>query len=168
MNILVFTLILAAAAVRAHGADESPRTGVQSRVQVQAQVGGGKAAAEAADNTGDGTLHVGVQGSITVIGPDGVTHTHTFGGERNGAGPMPDVRRHVEKAFEAAGIELPEHVRDSLEQAFGNEGPIPKAPGEPQPVEAAAISDKLDRILERLEKLEAEIRALRNAKSESD
>jgi hypothetical protein len=81
---------------------------------------------------------------------------------------MPDVRRHVEKAFEAAGIELPEHVRDSLEQAFGNEGPIRKTPGAPQQVEAAAISDKLDRILERLEKLEAEIRALRNAKSESD
>lgn len=168
MKMLIMTLILAVGAAGAHGAEGSRRTGLQSRVQVQAQVGDGKAAAEAGGSAGDGTAHVSVQGSITVIGPDGATHTHTFGGERNGAGPMPDVKRHVEKAFEAAGIELPEHVRDTLEQAFRTEGPIRKAPAVPRPAEADGISDKLDRILERLERIEADIREMRHAKSEPE
>ena len=103
------------------------------------------------------------QGSIVVVGPDGVARTQTFGGED---GPMPDLRELIEKSLERAGAGLPEADRARLKQALDRRDvPLQDQPGGPGRGDALdAISGKLDRILERLEKLEQDVAALKPAK----
>ena len=106
----------------------------------------------------------GMQGSITIIGPDGATHTQTFEKFGNGDQALPDVRQLVEQALKAAGAQLPEDVRDKLDLALAQPGRV-EAPADARPVlEAADISNKLDRILDRLEKLEVDMQALKAAR----
>lgn len=106
----------------------------------------------------------GMQGSITIIGPDGTAHTQTFENFGNGDQAMPDVRQLVEQALEAAGAQLPADVRDKLDQALAQPGRV-EAPADARPaLDATDISNKLDRILARLEKLEADVKALEAAR----
>lgn len=106
----------------------------------------------------------GMQGSITIIGPDGATHTQTFEKFGNGDQALPDVRQLVEKALQAAGATLPEDIRDKLDQALAQPGRV-EVPADARPaLDAAGISNKLDRILDRLEKLEADVKALKAAR----
>lgn len=119
---------------------------------------------------GDG-INFGMQGSITIIGPDGVKHTQKFEkfGAANGNGKMPDVQGLIEKALQAAGADLPEEVRDKLKQALKQQGNMQmqmQLPGTMKPkLDEADISRKLDRILDRLEKLEADVGEIRGAKA---
>lgn len=112
-----------------------------------------------------------MQGSITVIGPDGVKRTQTFG---DAAGPMPDLQQILEKSLEAAGADLPDDVRQKLKQAFRNQGQAQGRNGgrvrlgTGDPAAAADVADmsrKLDRILDRLEALERKIEELKDSKS---
>lgn len=112
----------------------------------------------------------GMQGSIMVIGPDGVKHTQTFG---NAGGPVPDLRQLLEKSLEAAGTDLPDEIRQKLKQAFENQGQNQgQTQGQPDgglPTGIAAeISRKLDRVLERLEKLEQDVKDLKAEKNPAE
>jgi len=106
----------------------------------------------------------GMQGSITIIGPDGATHTQTFEKFGNGDEPLPDVQKLVEKALEAAGTQIPEDIRDTIDQALAKLGRM-DVPADARPApDATDVSNKLDRILDRLEKLEADVQALKAAR----
>lgn len=117
-----------------------------------------------------GRIELGhMQGSITVIGPDGVKRTQTFG---DNAGPMPDLQQILEKSLEAAGADLPDDVRQKLKQAFRNQGKEPGRNAVPMKLQAggpvptadmADMSRKLDRILDRLEQLEQKIEQLKDS-----
>lgn len=99
------------------------------------------------------------QGTIVVVGPDGVAHTQAF---RVGAGNAPGLQFDIVKSLEAAGAGLREEDRARLMQALQ-----PVAPPPPVAAQASApdtISGKLDRILERLEKLEQDVAALKPPK----
>lgn len=158
------------------------------RQQVRDKTGDTKARAEEAQKAIDrlkkqidqgqqqglGGLGFGMQGSITIIGPDGVKHTQKFEkfGNGDGNGQMPDVQELIEKAMQAAGADLPEDVRDKLKQALKQQGNMQmqmQLPGGMKPKrDADEISRKLDRILDRLEKLEADVGELRAAKPEQE
>lgn len=119
------------------------------------------------------------QGTIVVVGPDGVTHTQAF---RVGAGNAPGLQFDIVKSLEAAGVGLCEQDRTRLMRALPAVAPVPPAsppappmprvPGAPPvpPVGNAAlpametIAGKLDRILERLEKLEQDVARLKSPK----
>jgi biopolymer transport protein ExbD len=118
-----------------------------------------KARAAEKQQAGEGVVDLGMQGVITIIGPDGVKHTQKFGNLKEGAGPMPNVQQLLEKAMQAAGADLPEDVRDKLKQALKQQGnaQMPKPKGTEPKGDLAEISRKLDRILERLDKLEADV-----------
>lgn len=106
----------------------------------------------------------GMQGSITIVGPDGATHTQTFEKFGSGDEPLPDVQKLVEKAIEAAGTQIPEDIRDTIDHALAKPGRM-DAPADARPaLDATDISKKLDRILDRLEKLEADVKALQAAR----
>ena len=110
----------------------------------------------------------GMQGSITIIGPDGATHTQTFEKFGNGDQALPDVRQLVDQAIKAAGAQLPEDVRDKLDQALAQPGRV-ETPADARPaLDATDISDKLDRILDRLEKLEADVQALKATRAAAE
>lgn len=110
----------------------------------------------------------GMQGSITIIGPDGATHTQTFEKFGNGDQALPDVRQLVEQALKAAGAKLPEDVRDKLDQALAQPGRV-EAPADARPaLDATDISSKLDRILDRLEKLEADVQTLKATRAAAE
>lgn len=98
-----------------------------------------------------------VRGSIMIIGPGGVMHTQSFG---QSGGATPDVKQMVEGSLKAAGVSLPENVRQTLEQAVQQQG---QGVGKQPAGEAVDISSKLDRILERLEKIERDIAQLKAA-----
>lgn len=125
-----------------------------------------------AQQQGPGGIGFGMQGSITIIGPDGVKHTHNFQkiGNGDGNGPMPDVQALIEKSLQAAGADLPDDVRDKLKQALKQQGNMQmQMPGGVKPkLDEADISRKLDRILDRLEKLEADVGAIKAAKPEKE
>lgn len=95
----------------------------------------------------------GMQGSITVIGPDGVKRTQTFGSD---GGTVPGLQQLLEKSLEAAGADLPDEVRRRLDEAFRRQGPnqADEQGQRPQKNTSQEVSRKLDLILERLEKLE--------------
>jgi len=118
---------------------------------------------EQGQQQGPGGVGFGMQGSITIIGPDGVKHTQKFEKFGNGAdnAQMPDVQQLIEKAMQAAGADLPDDVRDKLKQALKQQGNMQmqmQFPGGMKPKgDEADISRKLDRILDRLEKLEADV-----------
>lgn len=122
------------------------------------------------------------QGTIVVVGPDGVTHTQAF---RVGAGNAPGLQFDIVKSLEAAGVGLCEQDRARLMRALPAVAPVPppfppaphmpavsRVPGAPPvpPVGNAAlpametIAGKLDRILERLEKLEQDVAAIKSPK----
>lgn len=105
----------------------------------------------------------GMQGSITVIGPDGVKRTQTFGSD---GGTVPGLQQLLEKSLEAAGADLPDEVRRRLDEAFRRQGP--NQAGEqgqrPQANASQEVSRKLDLILERLEKLEQAVSGLQAAR----
>lgn len=110
----------------------------------------------------------GMQGSITIIGPDGATHTQTFEKFGNGEEPLPDVQKLVDKALEAAGAQIPEDIRKTIDQALAQPGRM-DAPADARPApDATDISNKLDRILDRLEKLEADVKALKATRPAAD
>jgi hypothetical protein len=118
---------------------------------------------QAPNGTGFG---FGMQGSITVIGPDGVQHTQKFEKFGTGDGTIPDVRELVEKSLEAAGAELPAYVGEKLRQAFQQQGATQIQAVGPPAGDVAAISRKLDSILEKLERLERDVAALKAAQPE--
>lgn len=126
---------------------------------------------EQGQQQGPGGLGFGMQGSITIIGPDGVKHTQKFEKLPNGFGngQVADVQEVIEKALQAAGADLPEDVRDKLKQALKQQGNMQmqmQFPGDKKPkVDEADISRKLDRILDRLEKLEADVGEIRGGKA---
>lgn len=156
------------------------------RQQVKDKAGDKKAKAEEAQKAidrlkkqieqgqqqGPGGVGFGMQGSITIIGPDGVKHTQKFEKFGKGDGPMPDVQELIEKAMQAAGADLPDDVRGKLKQALKQQGNMQmqmQLPGDLKPKgNADEISRKLDRILDRLEKLEADVGELRGAKPEKE
>jgi hypothetical protein len=100
-----------------------------------------------------------VGGSITVIGPDGKQHTQAFG---DGKLDAESISKSIEKALEGTGKGLPKEVQDQLKEALKD---IPKAfsfqMGGGQTLKNEPISQKLDKILERLDKLEKEVRDLK-------
>lgn len=124
---------------------------------------------EQGQQQGPGGVGFGMQGSITIIGPDGVKHTQKFEKFGNGDGPMPDVQELIEKAMQAAGADLPDDVRDKLKQALKQQGNMQmqmQFPGGMKPKgDEADISRKLDRILDRLEKLEADVGEINGRKA---
>jgi hypothetical protein len=103
---------------------------------------------------------VSVDGSVTIIGPDGKKHTHALG---DGELDAESISKSIEEALEGAGKELPKEVRDQLKESLKD---FPKAfsfqMGGGQPLGGEdAISQKLDKILKRLDKLEKEVRDLK-------
>jgi hypothetical protein len=115
-----------------------------------------------------------VGGSITVIGPDGKQHTHAFG---DGKLDAESISKSIEEALEGAGKELPKEVQDQLKESLKD---LPKEVqdqlqeslkdlpktlsfqmGDGQPLGEDAISQKLNEILKRLDKLEKEVRDLK-------
>lgn len=124
---------------------------------------------EQGQQQGPGGVGFGMQGSITIIGPDGVKHTQKFEKFGNGDGPMPDVQQLIEKAMQAAGADLPDDVRDKLKQALKQQGNMQmqmQFPGGMKPKgDEADISRKLDRILDRLEKLEEDVGEIKGRKA---
>jgi hypothetical protein len=104
-----------------------------------------------------GTVSVG--GSVTIIGPDGKKHTHALG---DGELDAEAISKSIEKALQGAGKELPEGVQDQLQEALKG---FPKALsfqlGGGQASGEDVISQKLDKILKRLDKLEKEVKDLK-------
>lgn len=100
---------------------------------------------------------VDVRGSITVIGPDGVMHTQSFG---NADGAGQDAEQLIERVLQAAGASLPANVQQTVKQAIRQQSQA----GGDQPVgEAADIAAKLDQILDRLGKIQRDIAQLKAA-----
>lgn len=95
-----------------------------------------------------------VRGSISVFGPGGVVYSQEFGAAGEA---LPDVEQLLEQSLKAAGADLPEDVRQALEDAFRKHGHANNAPPEG---EAANVASKLDQILARLEKIEQQISRL--------
>lgn len=110
----------------------------------------------------------GMRGSITIIGPDGVERTHTFDQTGDGGDRIPDLRQLVEKAIQAAGGEVPDDVRNMLNKALPPPEPVRHSDNPRQALDVSEIEDKLDRILDRLEKLEADVRAIKAARPEAE
>lgn len=98
-----------------------------------------------------------IGGSITVIGPDGVARTQKIGGA---AGNPADIQGLLDKALEAAGAGLPDDVAEQLRQAFDARE---KDAAADAPAGMAAVVDRLDRILERLEAIERKLGRLEAA-----
>ena len=73
------------------------------------------------------------------------------------------ISKAVQKALEASGKELPKGVQDQLKEALkGLPGAMSIQVGTPQPVMGKdATAQKLDEILERLDKLEKQVRDLK-------
>lgn len=103
-----------------------------------------------------------VGGSVTVIGPDGVAHTHKLGGA---GGDDLDLRQILDQALKAAGADLPDEVAAQLRQAFDRQGDDDAADDEDG---MAAVVERLDRISERLEKIERTLRRLKAAEKSGD
>lgn len=101
------------------------------------------------------------QGTIVVVGPDGVAHTQPFSID----GGVPGLRFDIVTSLEAAGAVLLEQDRARLMLAFQPVPPVPPVSSVAPPVSAFdATSGKLDRILERLEKLEQDVAAIKSPK----
>ena len=136
---------------------------VQKKVQEAVE----KAAEQPAPNA-DGQSRVidirsfDIGGSITVIGPDGVTRTQKIGGA---AGNPADIQGLLDKALEAAGADLPDEVAEQLRQAFDARQ---KDASTDAPTGTAAVLDRLDRILERLEAIERKLGRLEADKKPDD
>ena len=100
-----------------------------------------------------------VGGSITIVGPDGKEQTHSLG---DGKLDAESISKSIEKALEGTGKELPKEVGDQLKEALKD---LPKAlsfqMGRGQSSGEESITQKLDEILKRLNKLEKEVRNLK-------
>gem|GEM_PF-4258700 len=99
-------------------------------------------------------------GTITIVGPDGKKHTQTLQGGKIDTGSISDV---IEKALKGTGQELPEEIKAKLKEAMKG---LPGTIAMPQiirmgPSGGDNISKKLDEIMKRLDKLEAEIKKLK-------
>jgi hypothetical protein len=115
-----------------------------------------------------------VGGSITIIGPDGKKHTHAFG---DGELDAESISKSIEKALEGTGKGLPKEVRDQLKESLkdlpkevqdqlkASLKDLPKAFSFPmsggQASGEESITQKLDKILNRLDKLEKEVHDLK-------
>lgn len=117
---------------------------------------------EAADEPRVRTHSFDLGGSVTVIGPDGVAHTHKLGGL---GGDDDDLRQILDKALKAAGVDLPDEVAAQLRQAFDQQGEGHTADDQDS---MAAVVDRLDRINERLEKIERSLRRLKAGERPDD
>jgi hypothetical protein len=102
---------------------------------------------------------VSVDGSVTIIGPDGKKHTHALG---DGELDAESISKSIEEALQGAGRGLPKEIQGQLKEALKGlpsalkvqiDGAIPKGKD--------TMSRKLDEILRRLDKLEKEVRDLK-------
>ena len=105
---------------------------------------------------------VDIGGSVTVIGPDGVVHTHKLG---TGEDADPDLQQLLGRALESAGAELPDDVAAQLRQSFGQQGRAVSAEETPA---AAAVVERLDRILDKLETIERSLGRQKGSKKSRD
>jgi hypothetical protein len=99
-----------------------------------------------------------VGGSITIIGPDGKKHTQAFG---DGKLDAESISKAIEEALEGAGKELPKEVQDQLKKALKDVPEVSSLPLFGRHFGQDGISQKLDKILKRLDKLEKEVRELK-------
>jgi hypothetical protein len=101
---------------------------------------------------------VSVGGSVTIIGPDGKKHTHALG---DGKLDAESISKSIEEALEGAGKGLPKEVQDQLKKALKDVPEVSSLPLFGRHFGEDAISQKLDKILERLDKLEKEVHELK-------
>jgi hypothetical protein len=101
---------------------------------------------------------VSVGGSVTIIGPDGKKHTHALG---DGKLDAESISKSIEKALEGTGKGLPKEVQDQLKKALKDVPEVSRLPLFGRNFGQDAISQKLDKILERLDKLEKEVHELK-------
>jgi hypothetical protein len=101
---------------------------------------------------------VSVGGSVTIIGPDGKKHTHALG---DGKLDAESISKSIEKALEGTGKGLPKEVQDQLKKALKDVPEVSRLPLFGRNFGQDAISQKLDKILKRLDKLEKEVRDLK-------
>ncbi|MFM8578025.1 MAG: hypothetical protein ACKOCN_04390 [Planctomycetaceae bacterium] len=110
----------------------------------------------------------GFRGSITIIGPDGVDRTQTFDRVGDGGDRFADLWQLVEKAIQAAGAEVPDDVRNMLNKAPPPPEPVRNSDNPRQALDVSEIAEKLDRILDRLEKIEADVKAIKATRPEAE
>lgn len=110
----------------------------------------------------------GLRGSITIIGPDGVERTQTFDRAGDGGDRIADLRQLVEKAIQAAGAEVPDDFRNMLNKALPPPEPVRNSDNPRQALDVSEIAEKLDRILDRLEKIEADVKAIKATRPETE
>jgi hypothetical protein len=103
-----------------------------------------------------GTVSVG--GSVTIIGPDGKKHTHALG---DGKLDAESISKSIEKALQGAGTELPKEVQDQLKKALKDVPEVSSLALSGRHFGQDGISQRLDKILKRLDKLEKEVRDLK-------
>jgi hypothetical protein len=101
---------------------------------------------------------VSVGGSVTIIGPDGKKHTHALG---DGKLDAESISKSIEKALEGTGKGLPKEVQDQLKKALKDVPEVSRLPLFGRNFGQDAISQKLDEIVHRLDKLEKEVRDLK-------
>ena len=101
---------------------------------------------------------VSVGGSVTIIGPDGKKHTHALG---DGKLDAESISKSIEKALEGTGKGLPKEVQDQLKKALKDVPEVSRLPLFGRNFGQDAISQKLDKILERLDKLEKDVHELK-------
>ena len=101
---------------------------------------------------------VSVGGSVTIIGPDGKKHTHALG---DGKLDAESISKSIEKALEGTGKGLPKEVQDQLKKALKDVPEVSRLPLFGRNSGQDAISQKLDKILERLDKLEKDVHELK-------
>jgi hypothetical protein len=101
---------------------------------------------------------VSVDGSVTIIGPDGKKHTHALG---DGKLDAESISKSIEKALQGAGTELPKEVQDQLKKALKDVPEVSSLALSGRHFGQDGISQRLDKILKRLDKLEKEVRDLK-------
>jgi hypothetical protein len=102
---------------------------------------------------------VSVDGSVTIIGPDGKKHTHALG---DGKLDAESISKSIEEALQGAGKGLPKEIQGQLKEALkGLPGALKVQIGGATPKEKDTMSQKLDEILKRLDKLEKEVKDLK-------
>jgi hypothetical protein len=102
---------------------------------------------------------VSVDGSVTIIGPDGKKHTHALG---DGELDAESISKSIEKALQGAGKELPKEIQGQLKEALkGMPGAMKVQIGGATPKGKDTMSQKLDEILKRLDKLEKDVKDLK-------
>lgn len=100
-----------------------------------------------------------IQGSITVIGPDGKAHTQPLG---DGKLDVDSISKSIEKALEGTGKELPEGLEGVLKDALkGLPDALSAQIGDALSSGQDTTAQKLDEIFKRLDKLEKEVHRLK-------